>query len=579
MKKLLKHLKGYTKECVLGPLFKLLEATLELIVPLVIAMLIDNGINSTVLSGTEKNSYVIKMALVLVALGAIGLIFSVVAQYFAAKASCGFVSRVRHSIFSHVQTLSYTEIDKIGTSTLITRITTDSNQVQNGLNLALRLLLRSPFVVFGAMIMAFTIDVKSALNFAIVIPILSVIVFGIMLISIPIHKKVQKHLDGVLKKTRESLFGARVIRAFCKEEDETREFKKSNSELNSIQKFSGRVSALLNPLTYVIINLAIIFLIYTGAIQVNTGDLTQGEVVALYNYMSQILVELIKLANLIISITKAIASASRIQGILDINNSQEFGDAQFNENNADISFENVSFTYNGASESSISNITFSCKAGETVGIIGGTGSGKTSLINLIPGFYYATEGKITIGGKDIKEYNEESLREKIGIVPQKAVLFSGTIRDNMLWGNPNASDEDINDALRIAQATAVVEDKGGLDGIIEQEGRNLSGGQRQRLTIARAIVKKPKILILDDSASALDYATDASLRSAIKQIKNTTVFIVSQRASSIMHADKIIVLDDGEIVGFGTHKELLSDCSVYKEIYDTQFSSGGKGNE
>lgn len=578
MKKLLKHLKGYTKECILGPLFKLLEATLELIVPLVVAMLIDNGINGS-LADSEKQSYVLKMSLILVALGAIGLIFSVTAQYFAAKASCGFASRVRKSLFSHVQTLSYTEIDTIGSSTLITRMTTDANQVQNGLNLTLRLLLRSPFVVFGTMIMAFTIDTRAALNFVVVIPVLSIVVFGIMLLSIPVHKKVQSYVDGVLKITRESLSGARVIRAFCKEEETVSKFREKNSGLTRAQGLAGRISALLNPLTYVIINLAIISLIYTGALRVDIGDLTQGEVVALYNYMSQILVELVKLANLIISITKAIASASRIQIIMDIVPTQTFGKESFSDKMADVCFDNVSFTYKGASESSIAGISFDCKSGDTVGIIGGTGSGKTSLVNLIPRFYDATEGKIYIGGRDVREYDEESLRENIGIVPQKAVLFSGTLRENMLWGNKEATDEEIYEALRIAQADGIASDKGGLDAMIEQEGKNLSGGQRQRLTIARAIVRKPKILILDDSASALDYATDANLRAALKEIKDTTVFIVSQRASSIMHADKIIVLEDGEIAGIGTHDELLRSCTVYNEIYSTQFKAGGKIND
>ena len=579
MKKLTTHLKSYTKECILGPLFKLLEATLELIVPLVIASLIDNGINSTVLTNTDKQSYIIRMSVILVVLGAVGLLFSVIAQYFAAKASCGFVARVRKSLFSHVQTLSYQEIDEIGTSTLITRITTDSNQVQNGLNLALRLLLRSPFVVFGAMIMAFTIDFESALNFAIIIPILSVIVFGIMLISIPIQKNVQKNVDSVVKATRENLFGTRVIRAFCKEESKIQEFGEKTNNLNAIQKLAGKISALLNPLTYIVINLAIIFLIYTGAIQVNIGNLTQGQVVALYNYMSQILIELIKLANLIISIIKAIASASRIQSIMEIEKSQDFGNETLKDGDGTVSFKNVSFTYSGSSESSLSDISFSCNSGETVGIIGGTGSGKTTLINLIPRFYDVTSGEIFISGKNIKEYNEEDLRNFVAVVPQKAMLFSGTIRDNMLWGNKTATDEEINKALEIAQATSVVKDKGGLDAKIEQDGRNLSGGQRQRLTIARAIVGNPKILILDDSASALDYATDAKLRCALKDIENTTKFIVSQRTSSIMHADKIIVLDDGEIVGIGTHSDLLSSCLIYKEIYDTQFSAGGGNNE
>ncbi len=569
MKKLSRFLKGYIKESILGPLFKLLEATLELIVPLVIAAIIDNGINK---EGGGDKSYIIKMSLVLVLLGAVGLVFSVTAQYFAAKASCGFTAKMKHSLFSHIQTLSYTEIDKIGSSTLITRITNDSNQVQTGLNLALRLLLRSPFVVFGAMIMAFTIDVKSALNFAVVIPLLSVVVFGIMLISIPLYKKVQSRLDGILGKTRENLSGARVIRAFCKEKEEVLEFEKRNDSLTDMQKFVGRISALMNPFTYILINLAIIFLIYTGAVQVNIGNLSQGQVVALYNYMSQILIELVKLANLIITITKAIACGGRIQGVFEMKNSMEYGDCILNSLGSGIVFDNVSMKYAGSSEESVKGISFSAAAGDTIGIIGGTGSGKTSLINLIPRFYDASDGKITIDGKDISSYTKESLRENIGVVPQKAVLFSGSIRENMLFKNKTASDEEILRAINIAQGSSIVDSKGGLDAKIEEGGGNLSGGQKQRLTIARALVGNPKILILDDSASALDYATDASLRRAISEnAKGITTFIVSQRTSSVMHADKIIVLDDGEAVGIGTHSELLSNCPLYKEIYETQF--------
>ncbi len=575
MKKLTKHLKGYTKECILGPLFKLLEATLELIVPLIIAIIIDNGINSYA-AESVKQGYVIKMSLLLVALGAVGLIFSVTAQYFAAKAACGFIGKVRYSLFAHIQTLSYTELDTIGTSTLVTRITSDSNQVQNGLNLALRLLLRSPFVVFGAAIMAFTIDFKSALTFVAVIPALSAVVFGIMLISIPLHKAVQSRVDKVLRSTSENLSGARVIRAFCKEDDEIASFRANNTELNSAQKFVGRISALLNPMTYVLINLAVIFLIYSGAVQVNLGNLTQGQVVALYNYMSQILVELIKLASLIISITKALASAGRIQSIFEIESSMKFGTESFEYVSGDVEFENVALRYSGCAEDAVTGISFSCKAGEVVGIIGGTGSGKTTLINLIPRFYDASEGKVLLGGKDIREFDAESLRDGIGIVPQKAVLFAGTVRENMQWGNSEATDEQIYSALEAAQALGVVCDKGGLDAKIEQEGRNLSGGQRQRLTIARALVKKPKILILDDSASALDYATDAKLRLALKKIEGTTVFIVSQRTSSIMHADKILLLDDGEISAVGTHDELMASSDIYREIYETQFSEGGE---
>jgi ABC-type multidrug transport system fused ATPase/permease subunit len=479
---------------------------------------------------------------------------------------------MRGALFSHIGTLSYTELDTIGTSTLITRMTTDSNQVQTGLNLALRLLLRSPFVVFGAMIMAFTIDTRSALNFAVVIPLLCIVVFGIMLISMPLYKKAQSRLDAVLSKSRENLSGARVIRAFCKEDEEISDFKEKNSLLTDAQKFVGRISALLNPVTYILINFAIIFLIYTGALQVDAGDLTVGEVVALYNYMTQILVELIKMANLIISITKALASAGRISDIFDTESSMSYGETKFSGVGEGIVFDNVSLKYAGAGEESVKNISFCVKAGQTVGIIGGTGSGKSSLINLIPRFYDATSGSVRINGADVSEYTKESLRDRIGIVPQRAVLFAGSIRDNMKWGNSEASDEDILRALDIAQGSSVVSDKGGLDAMIEQGGKNLSGGQRQRLTIARALVKKPDILILDDSASALDYATEAALRSAIaKSTDNSTVFIVSQRASSIMHADIIIVLDDSEAVGIGTHEELLQSCEVYREIYETQF--------
>ncbi len=567
---MLAYLKGYVKESILGPLFKLFEATLELIVPLVIARIIDNGINAD----EPSSAYVVKMSLILLLLGAVGLAFSVTAQYFAAKASVGYVARLRSELFTHVQSLSYTELDRLGTGTVITRMTSDANQVQTGLNLGLRLLLRSPFVVFGAMIMAFTIDVTSALTFAVAIPLLSIVVFGIMLVSIPLYKKVQARLDGVLGKTRENLSGARVIRAFCKEESEMEEFNEKNSSLTSVQKYVGKISSLMNPLTYVIINLAILWLIHTGAVEVNAGNLTQGEVVALYNYMSQILVELIKLANLIITITKAVASGSRINAIFNIESSVKDGTkTSGTDSEYAVEFSDVSLRYAASQENSLERISFKVKKGDTVGIIGGTGSGKTSLINLIPRFYDPTEGVVLIDGQDARLYTEESIREAVGIVPQKAVLFKGTIRDNMKIGNENATDEEILDAIRIAQAENVVSDKGGLDAIIEQGGKNLSGGQRQRLTIARALTKKPKILILDDSASALDFATDARLRAAIKNIKgDTTVFIVSQRASSIMYADQIIVLEDGEAVGIGTHKELLSDCSVYREIYESQFS-------
>jgi len=574
LKKLKRFFKGYIKETILGPLFKLLEATLELIVPLVIAAIIDKGI------ALADKAYTVRMCLVLVLLGAVGLLFSVTAQYYAAKASCGFSAKMRSALFSHIQTLSYSEIDTAGTSTLITRMTSDSNQVQTGINLTLRLLLRSPFVVFGAMIMAFTIDFKSALTFAAVIPLLSIVVFGIMLISMPLYKKAQSKLDAVLKKTRENLHGARVIRAFSMEDGEIRSFREKNEELTGVQKFVGRISSLMNPATYILINLAVIFLIYIGALRVDSGELTQGQVVALYNYMGQILVELIKLANLIISITKALASASRIEAVFDTESSMKFGSLELSSVTQGISFDSVSLKYRTASENSVSNISFTAKKGETIGIIGGTGSGKSSLINLIPRFYDATEGSVKIDGKDISEYTKSSLRERIAVVPQNAYLFSGTIRDNIKFGKNDATDEEIMRAVEIAQGSEIIAAKGGLDAYIEQGGKNLSGGQRQRLTIARAIVKNPEILILDDSASALDYATDAKLRRAIKEnTADSLVFIVSQRASSVMHADKILVLDDGECVAVGTHGELLSKSELYREIYETQFGTEGSDNE
>ncbi len=568
MKKLLKYFNGYKKECVLGPLFKLFEATLELIVPLVIAAIIDQGI------GNGDGGYVVRMCLWLLALGAVGLVFSITAQYFCARAAVGFVAKVRSALFGHLQTLSYTEIDRIGTSTMITRMTSDANQVQTGINLALRLLLRSPFVVFGAMVMAMTIDTDTTLIFAGTIGALSIVVFGIMLISMPLYKKVQARLDGVVGKTRENLSGARVIRAFCKEDAEIAEFGERNTNLTKTQKTVGMISALMNPLTYVIINVAIVYLIYTGALKVNIGELTDGQVVALYNYMSQILVELIKLANLIITITKSLASASRISAVFDIKSSIVDGKETEPNGEADyaVEFNDVTLTYAGAGDASLEGISFKARRGETIGIIGGTGSGKTSLINLIPRFYDASEGDVRVLGHDVREWSSDALRDRIGIVPQKAVLFAGTVRENMLWGNENATDEEINRALEIAQAAGVVADKGGLDARIEQGGKNLSGGQRQRLTIARALVKNPDVLILDDSASALDFATDAALRAAIRNIGgDTTVFIISQRASSIMHADRIVVLDDGRADGVGTHEELLEGCEVYREIYASQF--------
>ncbi len=570
MRKLLRFMKPYRLEAILGPTFKLIEACLELAVPLVIAAIIDNGI-----SGADT-SYIIKMSGLLALLGFVGLAFSITAQYFSAKASVGFVTEMRSSLFAHLSGLSYTEIDKLGSSTMITRLTADSDKVQTGINLSLRLLLRSPFVVFGAMIMAFTVDVRSALTFTVTIPLLSVVVFGIMLISIPLYKSVQARLDGVLSKTRENLSGARVVRAFCKENDEIREFEEKNDALVKVQKFVGAISALMNPLTFVIINLAIVWLIYTGALQIDAGNLTQGELIALYNYMSQILVELIKLANLIISITRSLASASRISAAFEVKSSMENGELTCGcDGEYAVEFSNVSFSYSGAREPSLSGISFKVKHGETVGVIGGTGSGKSSLINLIPRFYDATEGTVLFDGADVKCYDMESLRTKIGIVPQRAALFGGTIRDNLRYGNENATDDEIFEALRIAQATNVVDAKGGLDAVIEEGGKNLSGGQKQRLTIARALVRQPKLLILDDSASALDYATDKALRGAIADLRGgPTVFIVSQRSSSVMTADKILVLDDGELVGIGKHEELLTNCTVYREIYESQFGKG-----
>ena len=564
MKKLLVYLKDYIKESILGPLFKLLEALFELFVPLVIAAIIDTGIEN------GNTGYIIKMCLVLVLLGFVGLAFSITAQYFAAKASVGFVSKIRHVLFGHIQSLSYSELDQIGTSTLITRMTSDMNQVQNGMNLALRLLLRSPFVVFGAMIMAFTIDVPSAMIFVYVTIVLLIVVFGIMLGSIPLYKKVQQKLDAVMTVTRENLTGVRVIRAFCKEDEETDDFINKNNELTASQKFVGKISALMNPVTYVIINLAIIWLIHTGAVRVEAGILTQGAVVALYNYMSQILVELIKLANLIINITKSIACGNRIQAVLDIKPDLESGNSSCNEGS--VEFDHVNLRYKNAGADSLSDITFTAAKGETIGIIGGTGSGKSSLVNLIPRFYDAASGEVKVGGVNVKDMDVEQLREKIGVVPQKAVLFHGTIRENMQWGVTNASDDDIMEAIEAAQGLDVIKAKGGLDSEIEQGGKNLSGGQRQRLTIARALVKKPEILILDDSASALDFATDAALRKSLRELDyHPTVFIVSQRTSSIQHADRIIVLDDGAAVGIGTHDELMKSCSVYQEIYNSQF--------
>ena len=577
MFKLLKYMRGYVKECILGPLFKLLEASFELIVPLVVAAIIDNGITN------GDKGYVIRMALVLVGLGLVGLASSLTAQYFAAKASTGFCAKVKSKLFEHIQSLSYTELDSLGTSTMITRLTSDMNQVQSGLNLCLRLFLRSPFIVFGAMIMAFTIDVKSALVFAVAIPVLSVIVFGIMLISIPLYKKVQKSLDGILSKVRENLYGVRVIRAFCREKDETERFEKANDELTAIQRFVGRISALMNPLTYVVINLAVIVLLQTGAKQVNDGILTQGNVVALYNYMSQILVELIKLANLIITLTKAVACGDRIQSVFELESSMKYPEklTAKRENSDSVTFDHVTLTYKGAGAPSLTDINFSVKPGQTVGVIGGTGSGKSSLVNLIPRFYDATDGRVLIDGIPAKDYPKDELRKRIGVVPQKALLFHGTIADNLRFGKEDATVEEMNAAAATAQASDVIASKEkGFDEIVAQGGKNFSGGQKQRLTIARALVKKPDILILDDSASALDYATDAALRMSIAKMDgNPTVFIVSQRASSVRFADLILVLDDGALVGAGTHDELLVSCPVYNEIYYSQFEKKGEAAE
>jgi len=586
MKKLLVYLKDYKKESVLGPLFKLLEATFELIVPLVMAAIIDTGV------ATGDKSYIMKMCMVLVLLAVIGLTCSITAQYFAAKAAVGFATKLRHALFAHIERLSFTEMDTVGTATLITRMTSDVNQVQNGVNLVLRLFLRSPFIVFGAMVMAFTIDVKAALVFVVTIPLLSIIVFGIMLISIPLYKKVQSALDKVLGITRENLTGSRVIRALNKEDDEKVHFNENNDLLTRAQIYVGKISALMNPLTYVIINGAIVVLVWTGAVRVDNGYITQGEVVALINYMSQILVELVKLANLIININKSIACGNRIQSIFEMQPSITDGSGQkvdkVQTDTADrseeaeyaVEFSHVGLTYAGAGDESLTDIDFKVKKGETIGIIGGTGSGKSSVVNLIPRFYDVTSGFIKVDGKDIKDYPLEELRGKIGTVLQKAVLFHGTIRENLKWGNPDATEEDLNRAITVAQAKEFVDNKEGrLDFEIEQGGKNLSGGQRQRLTIARAVVKKPEILILDDSASALDFATDAALRKAIREMEGeTTVFIVSQRAASIQHADRIVVLDDGKIVGLGTSEELLESCEVYQEIYNSQFKKqeGGK---
>lgn len=575
MRKILKYLGDYKKESIFSPLFKLLEALFELFVPLVVAQIIDKGITA------NDYGYILRMCLILLALAVIGLICSITAQFFAAKAAVGFASKLRSALFAHIQSFSHNEIDKTGTSTLITRMTSDINQVQSGVNMFLRLFLRSPFVVFGAMIMAFTIDVKSALIFAAAIPILGVVVFGIMLITMPLYKKTQQRLDEITLKTRENITGVRVIRAFGMEDAETESFTNSNGVLIGMQKFVGRISALMNPLTYIIINAAVIVLIHTGAVRVNMGVLTQGQVVALYNYMSQILVELIKLANMIITLTKAIACGNRIQEVFEIENSILDGAV---ENGSDgdtaVEFINASAKYSEGGENALDGVSFKAKKGDTIGIIGGTGSGKSTLVNLIPRFYDTVDGTVKVNGTDVREYKLKELRKKIGVVPQKAVLFKGTIEKNLKWGGNYISDEMLTEATEKAQASDVIESKGGYEAEVEQNGRNFSGGQLQRLTIARALAKRPEILILDDSASALDFATDAKLRSAIKNLEyNPTVFVVSQRASSVMYADKIVVLDDGVVVGMGTHDELLGNCEVYEEIYYSQFPKEVEDNE
>lgn len=568
------YLKDYKKESILAPLFKLLEAFFELMVPLVMANIIDYGISN------RNMGYIGKMGLLLLLLGVVGLASSITAQFFAAKAAVGFSTKLRQALFNHIEDLNFTDIDKAGTSTMITRMTSDVNQVQSGINMTLRLFLRSPIIVFGAMIMAFTIDVKCALIFVVAIPLLSVVVFGIILSTIPMYKKVQSKLDQVLGITRENLTGVRVIRAFHQEAKEEERFRENNEALSAMQIFVGKISACMNPVTYIIVNGAIIALIYTGAVQVNIGNLSQGEVVAIINYMNQILVELVKLANLIVTMTKALACADRVASVFEIGADAAYVGAQ-NQKLADkvdksapfLDFKHVSLTYQGAGAPTLQDMNFTVNRGDTVGIIGGTGSGKTSLVNLIPGFYPATEGEILLEGRDIRTMSDDELRGRIGVVPQKAVLFKGTIRSNLQWGKPDATEEEMWKALELAQASEVVEGKDGkLDATVAQNGKNFSGGQRQRLTIARALVREPEILILDDSASALDYATDAKLRAALRTLENkTTTFMVSQRASTIRHADKIIVLDDGEIAGVGTHDELLKDCTVYQEIYYSQY--------
>ena len=576
MKSLLKYLNGYKKECILSPLFKLLEVVFELLVPLVMAAIIDKGI------GNEDKDFIIKMCIVLVVLGIVGLISAITAQYFAAKAAVGFSAKLRYALFKHINTLSFSEIDTLGTSSLITKLTSDVNQVQNGVNLALRLILRSPFVVAGAMIMAFMLNAKAALVFVVVIPLLCIVVFAIMFYSIPMYKRVQSGLDKVLKITRENLTGVRVIRAFNKEQEEIERYNETNEELTRLQLFVGRLSAVMNPLTYIIINLGIVALVYYGGIKVNVGAISQGEVVALVNYMSQILVEVVKLANLVISINKALACANRIEAVFNVEPSiTDKAEVFMPEKDSEyiVEFNHVNLRYKDAGEDALTDIDFKVKKGEIVGIIGGTGSGKSSVVNMIPRFYDASEGEVKVNGVNVKDMPVEKLRDMVGIVMQKAVLFKGTIRENMRWGKGDATDEEIYRALDISQSREFVEQKENkLDEMIEQGGKNLSGGQRQRLTIARAIVKNPDILILDDSASALDFATDAKLRKAIRQMEgDTTVFIVSQRTSSIQHADKIVVLEDGNVVMIGTHSELLEKCEEYQEIHYSQIEKSKKG--
>ena len=569
MKELLVYIKEYTKECILGPFFKLLEAWFDLAVPRVLASVIDKGIAS------GDKGYIFKYGGILILLAVIGLTCSITAQFFAAKAATGFAANVRYALFKHIESLSFTEMDGIGTSTMITRMTSDINQLQSGVNMALRLFLRSPFIVFGAAVMAFTIDVKAAIVFVVVIPLLAIVIFGIMLASMPLFKKVQARLDNVMGITRQNLTGVRVIRAFNKEAAEIENFADSNEKLSSMQLFVGRISALANPVTYVMVNIALIALLWTGGIQVDAGNLTQGEIVALVNYMSQILVELVKLANTIVLSTKAVACGGRVQAILAVNSSMEEGDynsASKNKGGLDVEFEHASMMYKGAGADSVSDISFKASPGSVTGIIGGTGSGKSTLVNLIPRFYDVSEGCVKVGGRDVKSYKLDTLRQDIGIVLQKSVLFRGTIRDNILWGNPDATDEEVTEALKAAQAWEIVQGKEkGLDYVIEQGGRNLSGGQKQRFAIARALVRKPPVLVFDDSSSALDFATEAKLRKSLQELEyNPTIFIVSQRTSSIQHADNILVLEDGVLAGQGTHEELVNNCEVYKEIYNSQ---------